>query len=177
MARFSSALDSGELLTPAELELLYTPPLDPQGKPLPYGIGWFVSHVGDRRIVWHFGYLPNEASSLLVKEPARRLTFVVLANADPLAAPFGEGLFDGDVTASALAAAFLRAYPEQTSQAPIPGPNWSAPKPLFDESLARLRRQHSYAYEAEARDREAIDCWRRGEPGRPCAATLSAKGR
>jgi CubicO group peptidase (beta-lactamase class C family) len=59
-----------------------------------------------RAIVWHFGYVLNGYSSLIVKVPARGLTFILLANGDGLSAPFQ--LQSGDVTRSLFATLFLR---------------------------------------------------------------------
>ena len=58
------------------------------------------------RVVWRFGLIPNAYSSLVVKLPARHLTFIVLANSDGLSNPFQ--LASGDVTRSLFAMLFLR---------------------------------------------------------------------
>ena len=76
------------------------------GVPSPMGLGWFVQWYKGERIVWHFGYVQNGYSSLIVKVPARGLTFILLANGDGLSAPFQ--LQSGDVTRSLFATLFLR---------------------------------------------------------------------
>ena len=58
------------------------------------------------RVVWHFGFLPNAYSALMIKLPARHLTFILLANSDRLSAPFQ--LASGDVTRSVFATLFLK---------------------------------------------------------------------
>ena len=70
------------------------------------GLGWFVQYFRGERVVWHFGYVPNAYSSLILKLPDRKLTFILLANSDGLSAPFQ--LQAGDVTRSVFAALFLR---------------------------------------------------------------------
>ena len=75
------------------------------GRPIPYGLGWFVQNIGGTRVVWHNGYLPDRYSALYVKVPEKRLTLIVLANSDALSASFQ--LAKGDVTRSPIARAFL----------------------------------------------------------------------
>jgi hypothetical protein len=58
------------------------------------------------RVVWHFGNVPNAYSSLVLKLPARNVTFILLANSDDLSSPFQ--LAAGDVTRSVFATLFLR---------------------------------------------------------------------
>ena len=83
VARFSIALDEGRLLGEAMRVRAWTAPLASDGRPLPYALGWFVQeHRGDN-LVWHYGH-GLESSSLIVKIPERRVTFVILANSDGL---------------------------------------------------------------------------------------------
>jgi CubicO group peptidase (beta-lactamase class C family) len=106
LARFDTAIDSALLLDEETLAAAWTP-VSPEGRPpQPMGMGWFVQAYRGERIVWHFGTIPNAYSSLIVKVPARRLTFVILANSDGLTAPFA--LAAGDVTRSLFASIFLK---------------------------------------------------------------------
>ena len=75
---------------------------------LPVGYGWFVQPYNDERVVWQFGEVKNAYSSLVVSVPDRDLTFILLANSDALALPFGRET--GDVTASIFARLFLRIF-------------------------------------------------------------------
>ena len=77
----------------------------PLGSNLPAGLGWFLQSYNGELIVWQFGVVPNAYSSLVVKVPGRRLTFILFANSDALAAPFSREIWD--VTASAFAKLFL----------------------------------------------------------------------
>ena len=106
LAKLDAALDSALLLLPETLDAAWSPALSTRGTPLPTGLGWFVQYHRGERVVWHFGYLPNAYSSLIVKVPARNLTFILLANSDGLSAPFQ--LSSGDVTRSLFATLFLR---------------------------------------------------------------------
>jgi CubicO group peptidase (beta-lactamase class C family) len=76
--------------------------------PTPFGLGWFVQIYNGEKLVWHFGYVPDSYSSLILKVPGRRLTLILLANSDGLSAPFS--LHDGDVTSSLFARTFLRLF-------------------------------------------------------------------
>lgn len=100
------ALDSSLLLLPETLAAAWTPAGERGGVTSPMGLGWFVQSYKGERLVWHFGYVQNGYSSLILKVPARRLTFILLANGDGLSAPFQ--LQQGDVTRSLFATLFLR---------------------------------------------------------------------
>jgi hypothetical protein len=71
------------------------------------GYGWFVSRVGNKRVVWHFGLEPSAYSSLVIKVPDDRLTLILLANSDGLTAPFERQLENGDIMASPFAKIFF----------------------------------------------------------------------
>jgi len=112
LAQFDRALDAyattdtSVLLLPETLAAAWSPAGERGGVTSPMGLGWFVQSYKGERIVWHFGYVLNGYSSLIVKVPARRLTFILLANGDGLSAPFQLQL--GDVTRSLFATLFLR---------------------------------------------------------------------
>jgi CubicO group peptidase (beta-lactamase class C family) len=106
LARFDTALDSDLLLLEETLDVAWTPATGRSGAALPTGLGWFVQSYKGERLVWQFGYVPNAYSSLVLKVPARHLTFILLANSDGLSAPFQ--LEEGDVTRSLFATLFLR---------------------------------------------------------------------
>jgi CubicO group peptidase (beta-lactamase class C family) len=106
LARLDIALDSEVLLRDETRALAWTPVTTPDGTTLPTGLGWFVQTYRGERVVWQFGEIPNAYSSLILKLPARRLTFILLANSDGLNSPFQ--LQSGDVTRSLFATLFLR---------------------------------------------------------------------
>ncbi|MEO6238600.1 MAG: serine hydrolase domain-containing protein [Vicinamibacterales bacterium] len=103
LARFDISLS--ELLTEETWAAAWTP-AEHAGVASPMGLGWFVQQYNGERLVWHFGYVQNGYSSLILKVPARNLTFILLANGDGLSAPFQ--LQSGDVTRSLFATLFLR---------------------------------------------------------------------
>jgi CubicO group peptidase (beta-lactamase class C family) len=107
LERFDVALDSGLLLEQATRALAFTQVLD-GGVALPTGLGWFVQGYNGQPIVWQFGQIDGAYSSLIVKVPNRRLTFILLANSDGLSAPFA--LTTGDVTNSLFARLFLKSF-------------------------------------------------------------------
>jgi CubicO group peptidase (beta-lactamase class C family) len=78
------------------------------GVATPFGLGWFVQTYNGEKLVWHFGYVPDAYSSLMLKVPGRRLTLILLANSDGLSAPFA--LHEGDITSSLFARTFLRLF-------------------------------------------------------------------
>ena len=106
LARFDAGLDSTVILRQETLDTAWNPLITPGGFVSPMGLGWFVqSHRGER-VVWHFGMIGNAYSSLVVKLPDRKLTFILLANSDGLSAAFQ--LPSGNVTRSLFATLFLR---------------------------------------------------------------------
>jgi CubicO group peptidase (beta-lactamase class C family) len=108
VARFSMALDQGRLLSEASRVRAWEPPRGPAGTRLPYGLGWFVQEISGQKFVWHYGH-GLESSSLVVKIPQRRVTFVILANSDGLSRRRRLG-DKAEVTASPAAKLFLSWY-------------------------------------------------------------------
>ena len=104
VARFSIALDRGILLRASTRDLAWTRGRLSSGEEFPHGLGWFVQTIRDTKVVWHFGHGP-ESSSLLIKIPARELTFVLLANSEGLSR--GLQLDSGDLLRSPFAKLFL----------------------------------------------------------------------
>jgi CubicO group peptidase (beta-lactamase class C family) len=112
LARFDAAfntldtINDSPMLWPETLAAAWSPAAERNGTPSPMGLGWFVQFYRGERVVWHFGSVPNAYSSLILKLPARNITFIVLANSDGLSAPFQ--LSSGDITKSLFATLFLR---------------------------------------------------------------------
>ncbi len=114
LATYSVALDEHRLVRAATWEQMVTPYQSVRGKPLPYGLGWFVQTYRGIKVIWHTGWWTGN-SSLLVKVPQRDLTFIILANSQDLSRPFyakydffrTNPRLQKDVRASAFARAFL----------------------------------------------------------------------
>jgi CubicO group peptidase (beta-lactamase class C family) len=109
LAKFDKALDAadeGGLLHVDTIAAAWTPAGAASGTPTPMGLGWFVQSYKGEPLVWHFGNVPNAYSSLVLKLPLRKMTFILLANSDGLSAPFD--LPQGDVTRSLFASLFLK---------------------------------------------------------------------
>ncbi|HWK12640.1 MAG TPA: serine hydrolase domain-containing protein [Vicinamibacterales bacterium] len=106
LAQFDAALDSEILLLGDTREQAWTNAAGRDGAVLPTGLGWFVQPYRNERVVWQFGIIPGAYSSLVIKVPARNVTFILLANSDGLVAPYD--LAQGDLTRSVFANLFLR---------------------------------------------------------------------
>jgi CubicO group peptidase (beta-lactamase class C family) len=117
MARFSIALDDGRLLQERSVERMFSPAVSPAGAPLPYALGWFVQEVNGRKLAWHYGWWTG-ASSLIIKDLARRRTFVLLANSDGLSREFD--LDDGDLERSPFAREVLAFWKAGDELGPMP---------------------------------------------------------
>lgn len=108
LARFDSALDHGDLVRRDLLDVAWRNVVTSTGAPLPTGLGWFVQNYNGERLVWHLGYLPGAASSLILKVPGRDMTLIMLANSDGLGQ--SSSLNEGDITSSLFAKLFLRLF-------------------------------------------------------------------
>jgi CubicO group peptidase (beta-lactamase class C family) len=114
VARFSAALQAGNLLSDSLRARAMTPVVTLAGDTLPYGLGWFVQEEDGVELVWHYGHWFS-SSSLIVVVPDRRLTFVLLANSDGLSR--WRRLGDrGDVSRSPAATVFLDRFVFQPSR-------------------------------------------------------------
>jgi CubicO group peptidase (beta-lactamase class C family) len=110
LALFNKSLEDGALLFPPDVAASWTQARI-NGVPVQTGLGWFVVNYKNEPLIWQFGQA-NGHSGLIMKLPARGITFIALANSDGLTAPYN--LQDGDVTASPFAALFLKFF--------VPGP-------------------------------------------------------
>ena len=106
LAKFDTALDSELLLRTETRDLAWTAAVGGQAPGTGVGLGWFVQSYHGEKVVWSFGVVPNAYSALLIKLPARNLTYILLANSDRLTSPFA--LESGDVSVSVFATVFLR---------------------------------------------------------------------
>jgi CubicO group peptidase (beta-lactamase class C family) len=110
LARLDAALEANvdPILRPETLLAAWTNNASRDRTPMPTGLGWFVQRYNGELVVWQFGQITNGYSSLIVKLPAKRLTLILLANSDGLAASFD--LQSGDVMKSLFAVLFLRLF-------------------------------------------------------------------
>jgi len=102
LARLDATLDSTVILNQETLDSAWKP----VNTASPMGLGWFVQTHRGQRVVWHFGMITNAYSSLLLKLPDQKITFILLANSDGLSSTFQ--LSSGNVTKSLFASLFLR---------------------------------------------------------------------
>jgi CubicO group peptidase (beta-lactamase class C family) len=107
VARYSIALDQGKLLSAESLERAMTRRTAPDGRTLPYGLGWFVLERDGIKFAWHYGLWVGD-SALIVKVPERKLTFVVLANSERLTSSYFHGR--GELLTSPFARAFVEGF-------------------------------------------------------------------
>lgn len=159
LAKYDAALDSNLFVKKQTQEQMWTPTVLTDGKPAPYGLGWFVQQHRGLKYVWHYGNLPNLYSALLLKIPEKRLTFIVLANSDALSSPFRLGT--GNVLNSAFADSFLRSFVfEEEQKASLPAPTWGSDKKTFLSQIKSLgKNTRGYNYELETAANEAIESW------------------
>jgi CubicO group peptidase (beta-lactamase class C family) len=125
VARFSIALDAGKLLPAPAFERATTKTIANDGRKLPYGLGWFVLEHRGTKIAWHYGLWTGN-SSMIVKVPERKLTFVILANSERLTSSYFHGR--GELLTSPFARAFVEGFvtggaelPEAAIADPSPG--------------------------------------------------------
>ncbi len=108
LARFDVALDQGRLISAASRATMLTPTTANNGDTLPYAIGWYVEEYQGHKLVWHSGWWEDAYSALYIKIPARRLTFIILANSEGIW--WGNPLDQAAVHKSDFAQAFFQAF-------------------------------------------------------------------
>ena len=107
MLKYAAAYDGNQLLTD-ELKLkVFSPMISNDGKTLPYGLGWFIQQREGVEFTWHYGYWTG-MSSLIIRVPAKKMSFVLMANSDMLSAPYP--LDNGDIWVSPYAKEFLKSF-------------------------------------------------------------------
>jgi len=159
LAKYDVAIDSHTLVRVEAQERAWTPASTPDGKKLPYGLGWFIQSHEGTRLVWHYGYWPESFSSLYLKLPERKTALILLANSDGLSAPFFLGA--GDVIRSPVANSFLRIFVREASLGrTLPDPHWSQSSDRFNAEIEQLATQTgSYRYDAEKASHELLTRW------------------
>ena len=108
LARYSIALDEGQILSPELRETMWTPPVDPGGTRASYAYGWWVQDWRGQKLVWHGGWWPDAYAGFLLKVPAKGLTLVAIGNTDGL--HWGNRLQVAEIEKSPLALKFLEAF-------------------------------------------------------------------
>ncbi len=107
MLKYASAYD-GTLLLTEDLKLkVFSPMISNSGKTLPYGLGWFIQEKDGIKLTWHYGYWVG-MSSLIIRVPDKKMSFIIMANSDMLSAPYPLG--NGDVWVSPYAKEFLKSF-------------------------------------------------------------------
>lgn len=107
MLKYSIAYDGDALLTDDLKAKVFTPMVSTSGKTLPYGLGWFVQEIEGVKVTWHYGYWIG-MSSLIIRIPDKKITFVLMANSDMLSSPYPLGA--GNLTVSPYAMEFLKSF-------------------------------------------------------------------
>jgi CubicO group peptidase (beta-lactamase class C family) len=108
MAKYSIAIDQGQFLAPETWDSVFTPSVSNNGATLPHGLGWFVYEYEGATLQWHYGYWDSN-SSLIVRAPQKRLTFVVMGNTNMLSRAYGLGV-DANVMRSDVARLFVESF-------------------------------------------------------------------
>lgn len=112
LAKFSSGLDNGELITNVSKDRMFSP-FQPN---LPYGLGIFSQELMGEKLVWGYGQY-DCYSSLLLKVPDKDLVFVIAANNNLMSDP--ARLIAGDVSYSLFALSFLKNFVFDLKRLPL----------------------------------------------------------
>ena len=107
MLKYAAAFDGNQLLTDDLKLKVFSPMIANDGKTLPYGLGWFIQQKEGIEFDWHYGYWIG-MSSLIIRVPAKKISFVLMANSDMLSAPYPLG--NGDIWVSPYAKEFLKSF-------------------------------------------------------------------
>lgn len=80
LANFAVAVQDGSLVKKETFEQMSVPQQTRDGKQTPYGLGWFIDGIEDRKgLVWHGG-VQQGATSMLFMIPRERFALVILTN-------------------------------------------------------------------------------------------------
>ena len=79
LARFAVALQTGRLLKPETLEMMFTPQKLKDGKETNYGLGWGVGSRNGQRTIGHSG-AQQRVSTFLHTQPDQGLAVVIMSN-------------------------------------------------------------------------------------------------
>jgi len=154
LAAYDSALDAHAFVRPGTQQLAWMPAVSSDGRPLDYGLGWFVRDYRWQRFLWHYGYWPDAFSSLIVKAPAHGLSLILLANSDGLSAGFYES---GGLETNPIACEFLRIFVfEPQLGRRLPDPKWSADTAASRAELEALSSSTRYDYSCERGDAQLV---------------------
>jgi CubicO group peptidase (beta-lactamase class C family) len=107
MLKYAAAYDGNILLTDDLKAKVFSPMISNEGKTLPYGLGWFIQEKEGIKLTWHYGYWVGK-SSLIIRAPGKKISFVLMANSDMLSAPYPLG--NGDIWVSPYAKEFLKSF-------------------------------------------------------------------
>jgi CubicO group peptidase (beta-lactamase class C family) len=108
MAKFDVAMDRNLIVSADSKAKMFSETISNMGKPLPYGLGWFVQEHAGAKLVWHYGWAPKAYSSLILKVPEKDVTFILFANSEGASADYHLGR--GDVLRSPFAVSFLNVF-------------------------------------------------------------------
>ena len=86
LARWQSALDRGEILSPESRRRMWTPVVLPDGRPTRYGYGWIVGSYEGHAVVEHGGTV-NGFATANMRLPDDRIYVAVLSNCGGCADP------------------------------------------------------------------------------------------
>lgn len=91
LARFSAALDRGELISPASMQELTTPATLPDGSKAGFAIGWTVKNYRGVPVVGHSG---GPALADIIRIPSKGITVIALTNAQTFYPLLAERIVD-----------------------------------------------------------------------------------
>ncbi|HKQ78182.1 MAG TPA: serine hydrolase [Blastocatellia bacterium] len=159
LSKYDAAIDHHTFIKAETQERAWTPAVSNGGRTLPYGLGWFIQQYQGLRLVWHYGYW-NQFSSLYLKVPEKKISFILLANSDGLSAPF-RSLGEGNVAGSAFANSFLRIFLfEDALGRALHDPHWSQPNDQFNKEVEQFVKQAgAYRYEDEVVSHNFLSRW------------------
>lgn len=111
LAKYSNAIDDGMFLSDSSWQVMHSHTVTPNGKVIPYGLGWFVKDYDGMKVLWHTGWWTGN-SALFVKIPEKGVTLIMLANSQDLSRPFYPKVnpFNPKLGKDLLKSAFAKAF-------------------------------------------------------------------
>jgi CubicO group peptidase (beta-lactamase class C family) len=138
LAKYAVALDANVLIPPAAYDRMTAPFVLNDRTHSPYGLGWSTQVVHGMNVHWHYGW-GDSYSALMVRVPAKKTTFLLLANSSGASAPFF--LQYGNILSSSFAVSFLDTLVETSAEPKAFAPSTvltsgvSTHSPLFHDAV------------------------------------------
>ncbi|HUS00564.1 MAG TPA: serine hydrolase domain-containing protein [Chitinophagaceae bacterium] len=109
IAKFDIAMDKNRIISASSKKEAMKPYVLRDGSISPYGLGWFITKVKNKTIVYHYG-LQESYSGIYIKIPSKNITLLMLSNCSLLTKSYHPNLSMGIINTNPYINAFLKLF-------------------------------------------------------------------